>query len=346
MSDFSDYLRRRNLQRLIDEAAAAARLVHSYEGQISRLLRTYELGASTSALAKTIQDVSNAARLYDQAHRDQLHRLAPSAMADLSVAQRILEESSLQSALRDRSYCQFALEVSRDLLQTYRNLAAANLVSLPQKLSDEAGRLQDLLRVEYLPAYQLAHQIVLDSVARSARAIVAAESLASQFARHLDAVEWAETTEEREALLEEFVEWWSRLLSALRPSSSTVWNLLNIFITLFLFAYQKWNPDQMEARLSKKILDSERRIISRIEALRPVEPRRLLIISRRLRLHDGPSVKEKTIRVLNPGVVVEELDRQDNWVFVECFDVATGEQNTGWVYGKYLRPIPLAESRQ
>jgi hypothetical protein len=141
-------------------------------------------------------------------------------------------------------------------------------------------------------------------------------------------------------LLEELVEWWSRLLSALRPSSSTVWALLRLVITLLVFAYQEWGSDQMEVRLNKKILDSEQRIASQIETLRPTEPRRLLLVSRRLRLREGPSVQEKTIRVLNPGVVLEELDRQGHWVFVECFDVGTGEQNTGWVYGRYLRSIP------
>jgi hypothetical protein len=229
--------------------------------------------------------------------------------------------------------------MSRDLLQTFRNQATADLVSLPQRLAAEVSRLQDLTRVAYPPTYLLTHQMILDSIARSAGALTA-ESLASQFAHRLAAVEQAGTTEDREALLEELVEWWSSLLSALRPSSSTAWALLGLLVTLLVFAYQEWGSEQMELRLSQKIFDSEQRIASQIDTLRPAEPRQLLLVSQRLRLRGGPSVQEKTIRVLNPGVVVEEIDRQGNWVFVECFDVGTGEQNTGWVYGRYLRSIP------
>jgi hypothetical protein len=339
MNDFSDYFRRHDLRRLLDEATAAARLVHRYEDQINRLLSTYELEASSNRLARTLQEVSNAARLYDQTYMDQVHRLATSTLAALPAVTHILEESSLQSVLRDHAYRQRAVEMSRGLLQTYRNQATADLVSLPRRLAAEVGRLQDLARVAYPPAYLLAHQMVLDSIARSAGALTA-ESLASQFAHHLAAVELAGTTEDREALLEELVEWWSSLLSALRPSSSTVWALLSLLVTLLVFAYQEWGSDQMELRLNQKILDSEQRIVSQIDTLRPTEPRQLLLVSRRLRLRGGPSVQERTIRVLNPGVVVGEIDRQGNWVFVECFDVGTGEQNTGWVYRRYLRSIP------
>jgi hypothetical protein len=339
MNDFSDYFRRHDLRRLIDEATAAARLVQSYEDQISRLRRTSELEASTHALARTLQEVSDAARLYDQAYMDQVRRLTTATQAELPALTHILAESSLQSVLRDPSYCQLAVEMSRDLLQTYRNQATANLVSLPQRLTAEAGRLQNLLRAEYPPTYMLTRQIVLDSIAQAMGAIPA-ESFAFQYAHHLAAVEQAETIEEREVLLEELVEWWSRLLSALRVSSSTVWVLVDLLLTLLVFAYQEWGSDKMELRLSEKLLDSEHRITSQIKTLRPAEPRRLFLVSRRLRLRDGPSVQEKTIRVLNPGVAVEELDRQGSWVLVECFDVGTAEQNTGWVYGRYLRSIP------
>jgi hypothetical protein len=339
MNDFSDYFRQHDLRRLLDEATAAARLVHSYEDQISRLHRAYELNASTHALSSTFQEASNAARLYDQAYMDQIHRLAATTLAELPAVTHILAQSSLQSVLRDHSSHQRALEMSRDLLQTNRNQATADLVSLPQKLAAEAGRLANLQQVEYLTTYQLTHQIVLDNIARALGAIPA-ESLASQYAYHLTAVEGAGTIEEREALLEELVAWWSKLLSTLRASGNTVLTLLDLLLTLLVFAYQEWGSNQMELRLSEKIFDSEQRMASQIETLRPTEQRQLLLVSRRLRLRDGPSVHEKTLRVLNPGVVVEELDRQGNWVFVECFDVGTGEQNTGWVYGRYLRSIP------
>jgi hypothetical protein len=48
-------------------------------------------------------------------------------------------------------------------------------------------------------------------------------------------------------------------------------------------------------------------------------------------LREGPGKEFRSIRVLPPNLLVEEIEREEEWVHVSFFDYPKGQEAQGWV---------------
>lgn len=112
-----------------------------------------------------------------------------------------------------------------------------------------------------------------------------------------------------------------------------------------------WDADQREQRLNESMSRVEQHLEEKIsrsqeEVLRKLEElgqtsnsRRHYVVKEKVRLREKPTTQARKIKTLSPNVMVEEIERQRQWLLVEFFDYVDGKLKRGWVYKRYLQLV-------
>jgi len=195
-----------------------------------------------------------------------------------------------------------------------------------------ADQLADALRMQ-LPASALDATFTGELLGRLQRA----EAISSE--------------DEGEAFLNEFLAWLWEKFQQLPVKKIVLHVLFEVSSITVAQMVSNWDADQREQRLNEsmsrveqhleeKISRSQEGVLRKLEELgQTSNSRRHCVVKEKVRLREKPTTQARKIKTLSANVMVEEIERQGQWLLVEFFDYVDGKLKRGWVYKRYLQLV-------
>lgn len=162
-----------------------------------------------------------------------------------------------------------------------------------------------------------------------------------------------------EALVEEE---WERLPESSLSRSAFRQVIRAIIVALLFFLLGRFDDQQMESRMLRRVDRLEQSISTQIEGVdqkievvekqidgveeqiegiaeQREDHQPYYVVTKSVPLRGGPSKQHEIVDRLAPNTVVEVVDQRGNWLSVEYFDFGAAEMRQGWVFKRFLIPL-------
>ena len=112
---------------------------------------------------------------------------------------------------------------------------------------------------------------------------------------------------------------------------------LSLILALFLFYLSQMSAQESEEKMLERMNGLEQTITTQLSELNQAEKDRpFLVADRSLNLRSGPGMEHDVIGNVLRSQKLMELERDRDWVKVECFDHINNVNVVGWAHSRYL----------
>lgn len=309
----ADFQREMERQREVLELAAGGSLVRRALEEAQRFSKLVDIGAQMRSTVSSVQVISV--------------QLSPTLTALQALQPRFEQADWLRAA-----------GLAADLVRQYQQTVDKGK-HLETVLSEQQRWWRQLEETQFRPFVSIAQQAAED-LRRYAELERFGSSFAGDLLKRLSKIENAEGEVGFSTTLDETVSWFTNQVDRRKQSASTYLSFLSIFLTIVIFLVQVIQSRQSEERILRRIVESEQRMLSKLqEHAPPISAEALLVVKRRINLREGPSRKARSLRVLQPNTAIEKKAEERDWLRVEFFDFGSGGVQVGWVYKRYVTGV-------
>lgn len=175
------------------------------------------------------------------------------------------------------------------------------------------------------------------------------QSFAGDLLGQINAVDVASSPEEKAARFSALVVWFQQKLREYPPSHIIFHAFFSLILPIILAQMvSEWRSAQAEQQQSAEM---RRHIDQQVESLRDdleahhpsvegnAEQRQHYSATKSVYIRAEPLARGTVVIVLEEHSLIEEVDRQGRWLYVEYFNFIEGSLERGWVYKRYLTPV-------
>jgi hypothetical protein len=166
------------------------------------------------------------------------------------------------------------------------------------------------------------------------------QSFASDVLDFLGRIQATEDEHEKEQLLEEIGTLFEQALAKQPRTRLSLEGFLQIVLTVVFFIWPHFANLRMEDRVMREFATVEKKVAHQLQGFGKEDSRPVsYVVTKAVRLRQGPSTEHKVLAVLQPNMVLEVHKSEGQWMLVEYFDYVDTELKSGWVYKRYLAEI-------
>lgn len=285
------------------------------------------------------------------------HNLTNKFTERLNYRHHFIEDSLSSIAMGARAVFQpiatiandHLMQATRTIAEGYRFIQSGQLDS--NLFADELQRLQETQLIGFAPITTLASQLA--DVLHAKIPVAAFDTtFTGALLSRLHEAEAITSASEREAFLDDFLSWLAGKIQQLPETKLSFEGVVNLLVAVLMFLYSAWDSNQTKQILLNETTQIRRQIEQhrqeekqgREEILRKLDEikkapssRNLYVVMKKVNLRESPTTESRIIQMLSVNTVVEEVEQQGEWLFVEFLDYTDLKLERGWVYRKRLK---------